>query len=222
MKERGFVPSMPIRVVRDGVYLLIKDGQHRYEAAMELGLPVWYVVDDSDSPMTSHEENLTHTPWFVKDYVGSFARQGNKNYENLLMLADRTGMAITTAAALLIGKAAICGAELRDGCYKIKDINFFNRVNQVRLAIRHQGINWASDNRLIKAIAYVLLYGDVDDSKLCKKIKSHSALIKKHNDKCGYIEMLDAIYNRQTNPDEKLPIFHKVKTAIEKNTTNPK
>ena len=49
MKENGFMPSSPIHCVRNGNgKLKIIRGHHRFANAKELGLPVWYVIDESN------------------------------------------------------------------------------------------------------------------------------------------------------------------------------
>lgn len=50
MKAHGFMPSSPLQVEkdRDGRLKVIR-GHHRLMYAKRLGLPVWYVIDDSNT-----------------------------------------------------------------------------------------------------------------------------------------------------------------------------
>ena len=50
MKKYGFMPSQPLQCVRNGgTKLKVIRGHHRLNYAKQLGLPVWYIVDDSNT-----------------------------------------------------------------------------------------------------------------------------------------------------------------------------
>lgn len=59
----------------------IIDGQHRFMAASELGLPISYNVVKGIGIETAREMNVLQRSWNINDYAMSFAKAGNVNYK---------------------------------------------------------------------------------------------------------------------------------------------
>lgn len=59
----------------------IIDGQHRFIAASELGLPIHYTVIKGLDINTARDMNVLQRRWHMDDYAYSFAKQGNVNYK---------------------------------------------------------------------------------------------------------------------------------------------
>lgn len=67
------------------------DGQHRFTACQELGLPIYYTVLDGLGINTARSMNLLHRSWTVADYAKSYADAGNPNYQAYLRLKEDYG-----------------------------------------------------------------------------------------------------------------------------------
>lgn len=61
--------------------LEIIDGQHRFVAASELGLPIHYTVVKGLDISTARDMNVLQRRWHMDDYAYSFAKAGNVNYK---------------------------------------------------------------------------------------------------------------------------------------------
>lgn len=59
----------------------IIDGQHRFIAASELGLPIHYTVVKGLDISTARDMNVLQRRWHMDDYAYSYAKQGNVNYK---------------------------------------------------------------------------------------------------------------------------------------------
>lgn len=79
IKDIGLV--QPITVDSDGHII---DGQHRFHACRELGIPVRYIIQDSMNMEDVVALNNMSKPWSTMDKVQSFAAQGNEHYQKLL------------------------------------------------------------------------------------------------------------------------------------------
>ena len=79
IKDIGLV--QPITVDSDGHII---DGQHRFHACRELGIPVRYIIQDSMNMEDVVALNNISKPWSTMDKVQSFAAQGNEHYQKLL------------------------------------------------------------------------------------------------------------------------------------------
>lgn len=79
-------PTQPILV---NANMFIIDGQHRFEAAKDLDLPVYYVVNDAATISTARHMNVTQRSWTIMDFARSYAEGGNKNYEQFLHMTKK-------------------------------------------------------------------------------------------------------------------------------------
>ncbi len=71
----------PINVTSDKY---IVDGQHRFHACRELGIPVKYIVTEAMRMSDVVELNNASKAWTVQDKVESYAAQGNEHYIKLV------------------------------------------------------------------------------------------------------------------------------------------
>ena len=58
----------------------IIDGQHRFEALKELGLPVFFIVAPGMGVHQARSMNTLNKSWRPEDYAKSYAAEGNQNY----------------------------------------------------------------------------------------------------------------------------------------------
>ena len=61
--------------------LEIIDGQHRFVAASELGLPISYTLVKGLNINTAREMNVLQRRWHMDDYAMSYAKAGDLNYK---------------------------------------------------------------------------------------------------------------------------------------------
>lgn len=78
----------------------IIDGQGRYEAKKELGLPIYYVVDEDAGIDDCRRLNTYNTKWTDVDYAKSYAESGNANYIRLMDVCRQLNMNVSTAVKL--------------------------------------------------------------------------------------------------------------------------
>ena len=79
ISELGLV--QPIIVTADGTII---DGQHRFHACRELGIPIQYIVRDAMDIADVVKLNNASKSWTIMDKVKSYAAQGNEHYIKLL------------------------------------------------------------------------------------------------------------------------------------------
>lgn len=73
--------SNPIEV-NENMYII--DGQHRRQAAQELGVPIYYIVVEGASLEETRVENVTQRRWTLLDFAESYAESGRKDYKTFL------------------------------------------------------------------------------------------------------------------------------------------
>ena len=112
IKKDDMTMCFPIVVDSD---LRIIDGQHRFHACMELGLPIYYVIkNDSDAEQSMINCNKINKKWEMMDWLRYRANKNGGCYKQLLDFIQQTGTTISNAMVIFPAKA-INAATLRAG-----------------------------------------------------------------------------------------------------------
>jgi hypothetical protein len=102
MKLYGFLACFPIVCFRNAdKALIVKDGQHRLALAESLGLPVFWVEEQTDFDVA--KINCTSKVWTLRDYAEKFMQNGIKSYQEGLEFTDIHKLPLGTAFSLLGG-----------------------------------------------------------------------------------------------------------------------
>src|SRR3990167_2530870 len=106
MESHGFMPSSPIQCVSNGSgKLKVIRGHHRYDYAKRLKLPIYYIVDNSNTDIFDLEGSSLQS-WSVKDFAVARAKHGDKSIQALLEFKEKHGLTLLSAASLVGGESA--------------------------------------------------------------------------------------------------------------------
>lgn len=195
MKTYGFLKSFPICCIRDAKgHLIVKDGQHRLAIAEELGLPVYWIEEDTDFDVA--KINSTPIIWHPRDHAEKYALQGLEAYREGLEFCDIHHLPIGTAFALLGGTTS--WGNVSDAFYAgefvIKDRDYADSVAAVygplvRLAplIRNA--------RLIEACMAVCRVAEFDVKRLVQNAERCRDKLVSYSTREAYLDMLEEVYN---------------------------
>lgn len=103
--------------------LFIVDGQHRYEAAKELLLPIYYIVKRGLTIDAARSMNVTQKRWDIMDFAKSYAESGREDYREFIRIADKfRGIAPAIVIKYLAGGSrSHLGNDFRRGLFSIDD-----------------------------------------------------------------------------------------------------
>lgn len=117
----------------------IIDGQHRFNAASELGMPVSYVQVPGLNIATARDMNVMQRRWGIEDYAFSYAKAGNVNYKAFnKYVRENPGISKTIIMVVLGGRESEnMGSDFRAGKFIIKrdkdDAEWiFEQLNKIR------------------------------------------------------------------------------------------
>lgn len=79
--------------------LQIMDGQHRFEARRQLGLPIYYIVKEEYDPVAVLKINTVSTRWNLHDCIEQAAKLGDDRAKAVLQDAAKYEVNLTTIAA---------------------------------------------------------------------------------------------------------------------------
>jgi len=215
MSRYGWWDDEPMSVIENGNgKFKIKKGHHRFVAAMELGIPVKFIISDKDVPI--YEMEQFNPIWGLRDFLDGYSKQGRPEYAEVKRYHERTGINISDCIALLGGESA--GSHNKNNAFKkgkftLGNLAIARRVERIVTALRDRKIEIASHSNFVKAISYLCWLKEFDPERLIKKIKSHSYMLHRQPTVDDYLTMLEAIYNRQSK--DKVPIGFFAKEAAQ-------
>lgn len=195
MEKYGFLP-FPLLVKRTGDKLKVLDGQNRLAVATSLALPVFYVETDRDDIVIA-DCAAGQSPWNVNDYVGSFAKQGNREMQTLLDFAAQHKLPVARAASLLAGDCAHSGnvqGQIKAGKFRVRDLEYAHRVARIVSAVA-QLAPWARSANAAGAISRFVRVAEFSDDRMMKAVRAHPHLLRNTPDIEGLSEMFEAVYN---------------------------
>lgn len=195
MKLYGFLESFPIVCCRDDKgQLVVKDGQHRLMIAETLNLPVHWVEESVDFDVAI--VNSTSRIWQLRDYAQKYAANGVKCYQEGIDFAERHGLPIGTAFALLAGTTSFnnCQEAFVKGEWKVKDREWADAVagTYAPLVKMSPAVRNA---RFIEACMAACRVKDFDPSRLIAGAERCREKLVGYSTRDAYLDMIEAVYN---------------------------
>jgi disulfide oxidoreductase YuzD len=98
IRNKNLLYLFPIVVNRDKE---IVDGQHRLQAAKELKVPVYFIIDNNVTKADIAMVNNNRKGWVAKDYIKFYVQEGYEAYERLDKLLKNYPLTIIGAVKLM-------------------------------------------------------------------------------------------------------------------------
>jgi hypothetical protein len=195
MKAYGWLESHPMLVRKSGDRYEILDGQGRFHAAKQLGLPVRFVVTTKQISIAKINEG--QSPWTLNDYCGSYAQQGNSGYHFLKEFQSRHGLPLMQCAQILRGGVALAGNAndaIRAGTFEPTNIEFAEHVALIvsQLCKAHA---CGRTSNFVTAVSRVLNVKTLDIQRLIERIVKNPELVTPRTTADAYVELIEVIYN---------------------------
>lgn len=182
----------------------ICEGQARLEAYKELGIPVPYIVQEGLTAKDAAALNASSTKWALMDYVRSFAKEGNVNYQFVLNLCERYPM-LSAKTVIQLGVKAAYNSDadkaFKEGKFHIDPIDMLRAKNRTAwLANMVPLLSGLKGNKSGWIHALAFCYGNekVDNEKLTNKMEELHYKLKPAENKVAAIAQIEEIYNFRT------------------------
>jgi|SRR5208337_2704171 len=120
LQSKNLLEYRPLLV--NSKYQII-DGQHRFEAAKELKLKIFYQVQEEDADMDMYICNETQKKWTLTDFVHFYSSQGFIEYQKLQNFLSETKLDICSGILMLgqiVGTKCHFIQKLKQGKYVFK------------------------------------------------------------------------------------------------------
>lgn len=186
-------------IVVNGEFNII-DGQHRYMAAKQLGLPIFYIIDDSLELGDIQVLNTNTKNWTTDDYLHAYIELGVENYIKYKQFQDKFQLNHTTAQAFLSGSNHRPPLAFKKG-----EFNLGNYDQAVQWA------EWLNDYKrhykgtgrrsFVYAILSVFKHGEYDHVRMMDRLEQVPVGIQDTHDTKGYLRQLEDIFNYKYKSD---------------------
>jgi hypothetical protein len=195
-------------IIVNSSYQII-DGQHRFIALAELGLPVCYIVSNTFKISVIAKNASNQDKWKSDDYLESWCVLGRKDYivfRNFMKTYD-TNFTVT----LVLFNGRFTGGLYRDfaeGKFSAKHhkraIKWIEMVQDFKSYI--QDIH--KDRHFVRAILNCFGHPEYNHKRMLRKMKLQgSSMIKKQMNRLDYIRQIEALYNWHENESNQIRFF---------------
>ena len=193
--KHGYVTSNPIIVDKD---MNIIDGQHRFTACKEMGLPIEYEIQDVKDDLII-DLNTTQRSWSLADYVKYYAlKQNRQSYLRLMNLSSELNLSYNSLL-ILIKDTAIGGYqnnEVKEGKFYMS-IDDTIRIRTISKLIREavELLRLPTTDRLINAFVEIHKLDNFEWKRMINQCSQYPTIGYRCRTRDEYVEMLKKVYN---------------------------
>lgn len=194
IKRRNLLKFNPI-LINDGYEVI--DGQHRLEAAKELGIPIYFIQGKGLSYKDAGVLNACSDDWEFKEYLEMYIKNGHQEYIRLQKFKEEHNLNLKRFQFLMsTEQKSIFNEKFKIGTFHIiDDLNDLSeKIRKIDSIIEYlEEIILSSNKRFIYTdnfwrALYLFLKKDVDVEKLKEKI---SIKYQSITQKAGYKDYLN-------------------------------
>jgi hypothetical protein len=198
MQEK-YLPQ-PLTVNED---MEIIDGQHRFAAAMELNLPIYYQIINGTTISDVQRLNTNTKNWGNPNYLNMFYERESKDYVIFKEFMDEYELPLETTMSLLLDIPSIrinVRNDFKNGNFKIKDLSLARKHADMMLQLKpyYQGWNRRAFGR---ALLLLFHFEGYNHSVLIKKLQYCSHMLQHKINSSAYLATIEEIYNFNSKTD---------------------
>jgi len=178
----------------------IIDGQHRFEASKQLGLPVYFIIVRGYKLTHVHKLNAISRNWIFMDYVESFAELGMHEYVLFKQFFNKYKFSASITLAILSNKhytgglGETAGNSLKNGTFKVKnyELSCLKAQQIIKVGKFYDGFKRKS---FVIALLELLDNPTFDYSVFIQKLALQQTKMVSCTNKEQYIRLIEEIYN---------------------------
>jgi hypothetical protein len=175
IKANDYTQYQPILVDK---HMNIVDGQNRFLACKELGLPIYFIVSKNIHIFAAADINQASKNWSMQDYVQHYSKRGKESYTKMLDLCARYGQRISVIAQFgkIVDNAKSHTENVKKGNFTFReDIDveaFFEH-----LATFQKYYKFSTNERFVKALLKMYMHPDYKTDVMAKKLRIVSGIV---------------------------------------------
>lgn len=175
----------------------IVDGQHRLEAARDLQVPIYYVVDNDVNKKHIAGLNSNQKNWSLLDYVNYYAVEKVPEFLVLAEFICRFSFCpVSTILQLMSHSGTRSNEDFKAGVIDISNRAEAERILLHIQEIRNLGVELAFDRQFILAIKDAFKVEEYTPPHFLKKLSDNKMDLIKCAKKQQYLQLIEQIYNK--------------------------
>ena len=187
----------PIEVTNE---LEIKDGQHRFYACKDLGVPIRFRYSENNTFSTVEiaEMNSQVRKWKIEDFIEVYSNYGNESYVYLKKLFDEFPTLGWTCISCAITGSQNARESVKDGTFNFTE----NEYKKARKLIKdaydtYQIVLQNSDvtNTYFKAFTGIYKYNLLEPTECKERMSKNYTFLRNTSRRIDAIENIENAYN---------------------------
>lgn len=217
--DRGHVKKLTISISTNNLLefcpilvdknMQIIDGQHRFLAAQEAGVPVFYQIKADSTDEDIVLLNVSSKRWIGADYVNYYAKKGNKNYQNIIDLSEKYNLTISIVLNLF-GKDFDGFKKMKSGNLSSLDMEFAEKkiqeVTEISALISQYLPNtskrFIKNCKFLRSLVVFLSDDEIDFKDFKKRVYWRLNAIHVCSTLPEYMDMWNMIYSYRRRKEE--------------------
>ena len=206
MVENGLMLD-PIKVNEDWE---VVDGQHRLHVSEKLGLGIYYIKIKGIGKKEMITQNSTGSMWNLKDFLGTYVKDGNPNYIKIQKFMYEFPMFSITDSCVFLngGNQNVKGDTFRDGMYVAGSLNTARELAMNVMKLKDvYPLGYTRTVFVRTLLSTNLRNRDFTMEEFVKKSKVvPNEYFQIKGDRKGYKRMIEDIYNYKRRSSDKISI----------------
>lgn len=177
----------------------IIDGQHRFEAARQLGKPIYYIVCEDYGLDEIHRLNEINQSWTLGDFLEGYSNKGIDSYITAKEFMGNNNINSVQLTLNLLDKdrsQSKLKKMFKDGNFEITSLewaqNFMDKLEDFKVYFD----SW-NTSLFTKAFKKLYEHKNYEHSEMVKKLEYLSHNLEKRSTINQYLELLVRIYNHK-------------------------
>lgn len=200
MKKYGWLDGFPMMVNEPagfGEDFIILDGQHRFEAAKQLGIPIKYVIEQQRD-LDIAEINAPQEKWSISDYITAYVSQGNKHYAYINQMVAHTKFPQGLVISMLAGEVASNGNQhdrVKRGTFVVKDTQSIKDVLSVCEVLERAGCPFSRKRSVVCTISRILRADVISLQKVVRACSLYGGMLPNHSKEDAMLKSFEDLLN---------------------------
>jgi len=208
LKKKDMSRYVPIIVIATDEGYIIIDGQGRYFACMELGLPIYYIIAEDIGVEDIATFNTGQENWKPLDYLNFYANQGKLHYVRIKQfLSEHSNMKIRYIQSLWqAGSRKMSASEVfntGEYTFPAEAAKKAAIVSQMLFAIEKNVPKKELKNTysLVCALSSISLLDGFEPNRMIQQVKKYPYVFRAQADQTHYKQILETLYNYRKRGD---------------------
>ena len=176
INKNDYAKYQPILVNKN---MEIVDGQNRFLACQELGLPIYFIGGMNVHIYAAADINKASKNWSSLDYARHYAQRGKEEYIKLLDLCYKYNqrLSIVQQFGIISNRSRSHTENVKSGDFKFReDVDIDDFFEHMK--VFEDYYRFAKKDRFVKSVLHLYLNENYNKKKMKNKLRLASAIVK--------------------------------------------